>query len=314
MWAAVLRKSSYRQNQEETRTALVLWMMRVLSISSAFFFLRTCYCNSFLHIVLIFWLLVFLLFLSLPHATCPLYFQCFLLILFSALTLKCRKATRTPVLAVLTFANHRRIHNVPLLSNTIWVHCMCSPELLLVSKGMPPSCTVPSWRESGWAQIVSVCCASYLSRKLQEEHMHVSKNISNSKSCLGATIFILFLLFCFVSLRSEEDDSWLHWHGSLHYPVWVDHRCAGVLQTAGAHAVRGWTALPNGRWEPFTCLLLLVPVLTPGRTSACMCLGSPSCMCTRAFCSGELVCAHSPPACSACSLLLQSGNSVHRFL
>lgn len=78
--------------------------------------------------------------------------------------------------------------------------------------------------------------------------MHVSKNISNSKSCLGATIFILFLLFCFVSLRSEEDDSWLHWHGSLHYPFWVDHRCAGVLQTAGAHAVRGWTALPNGRY------------------------------------------------------------------
>lgn len=28
--------------------------------------------------------------------------------------------------------------------------------------------------------------------------MHVSKNVSKSTSCLGATIFILFLLFCFV--------------------------------------------------------------------------------------------------------------------
>jgi len=97
------------------------------------------------------------------------------------------------------------------------------------------------------------------SKKLQEEESMGDvetlepANLNLSELSPGCPVWVLpssFLLSCFSPfcfLRSAEDDSWLHWHGSLHHPVWVDHWCAGLLQAAGAHAVRGWAALPNGR-------------------------------------------------------------------
>lgn len=94
-----------------------------------------------------------------------------------------------------------------------------------------------------------------ISKKLQEESISEVKTLetANLNLSLGCLVWLLLsscLLSCFSPfsfLRPAEDDSGLHWHGSVHHPVWVDHWCAGLLQTAGAHAVCGWAALPNGR-------------------------------------------------------------------
>lgn len=48
-------------------------------------------------------------------------------------------------------------------------------------------------------------------------------------------------------LRLAPDDSGLHGHGSVHHPVWLDDRTAGLLLGSGPHALRGWPAFPNGR-------------------------------------------------------------------
>lgn len=83
------------------------------------FIFGVCYCSCYLHAVLIFRLLVFPLFLSSPHGAClpVLYFSSASPSSFGFCFQHSQRNAHTQAFAVVTFTNHCRIHNVPLLAN-----------------------------------------------------------------------------------------------------------------------------------------------------------------------------------------------------
>lgn len=95
--------------------------MLFVSWLSKHFIFGVCYCSCSLHTVLIFCLLVFPLFLSLPHGACLpvllLYFSSASPSFFGFCFQHSQRNARTQAFAVLTFTNHCRIHDVPLLAN-----------------------------------------------------------------------------------------------------------------------------------------------------------------------------------------------------